>query len=159
MSRYKKTSALKTIGKRLKKQRDKEKLQIEDVVEMTGFTYKKISDVESGEETSLSYFIEICLAINIQPKDVLDFNVGSKSRFSLSSSRKEKTRLTSRLIEYINQGFFKKPRYNSEVVIKLKEDFGVVSSSSNVSAILRRLVDDGYLKIIKGKKRNQYYQK
>jgi len=159
MSRYKKTSALKAIGKRLKKQREKEKLQIEDVVEMTGFTYKKISDVESGEETSLSYFIEICLAINIQPKDILDFNVGFKPRFILSSTRKEKPRLTSRLIESINQGFFKKPRYNSEVVIKLKEDFGVVSSSSNVSAILRRLVDEGRLEVIKGHNRNQYYKK
>ena len=42
MSRYKKISALKTIGIRLKRQRESQKLQIEDVVEMTGFTYKKI---------------------------------------------------------------------------------------------------------------------
>lgn len=159
MPRYKKISALKSIGKRLKKQRESQKLQIEDVVEMTGFTYKKISDVEAGEETSLSYFIEICLAIKIHPKEILDFNLGTKPRFELSSTRKEKPRLTPRLNEYIKIGFFKTPRYTGEIVAKLNDDFGIVSSSSNVSAILRRLVDDGYLEIIKGQNRNQYYQK
>ncbi|MFT0714657.1 helix-turn-helix domain-containing protein [Flagellimonas lutimaris] len=159
MPRYKKISALKSIGKRLKKQRESQKLQIEDVVEMTGFTYKKISDVEAGEETSLSYFIEICLAIKIHPKEILDFNFGSKPRFELSSTRKEKPRLTPRLNEYIKIGFFKTPRYTGEIVAKLKVDFGIVSTSSNVSAILRRLVNNGSLIIIKRNRRNYYREK
>ena len=105
MSRYKKISALKTIGIRLKRQRESQKLQIEDVVEMTGFTYKKIADVESGEETSLSYFIEICLALKIHPKEILDFNLGSKTRYQLSSNRKEKPRLTARLVNILKTAF------------------------------------------------------
>ncbi|MBC70824.1 MAG: hypothetical protein CMH47_00785 [Muricauda sp.] len=159
MSRYKKISALKTIGIRLKRQRESQKLQIEDVVEMTGFTYKKIADVESGEETSLSYFIEICLALKIHPKEILDFNLGSKTRYQLSSNRKEKPRLTARLSEYIENGFFNTPRYTGEVVNKIKDDFEFESSSSNVSAILRRFVNDGFLSIIKDKRRNLYFKK
>ena len=156
MNRYKKVDALREIGKRLKKKREEEKLQIEDVVEMTGFTYKKIVDIEAGEETSLSYFLEICLAIKVHPKEVLNFKIDSKPRFMLSPSRKEKSRITYRLNEYLKNGYFDNPRTTGEVVDKLKKDFKITPSSSDVSAILRRFNKINLLKIVKRGKRNIY---
>ena len=61
--------------------------------------------------------------------------------------------------EYIENGFFNTPRYTGEVVNKIKDDFEFESSSSNVSAILRRFVNDGFLSIIKDKRRNLYFKK
>ncbi|RAV29188.1 hypothetical protein [Sinomicrobium soli] len=161
MARYKDTRALKEIGKRLKAKRLKENLNIEDVIEMTGFTYKKISDMENGHETSLSYFIQVCLAIRIHPCDLLKFDIGDQPRFKLSPTRREKSRLTPRIMEYMDKGYFNQPRTARDVVEKLADDFGLKTDSSTVSSILRRIAleEQQLLRITKSGRNNQYQTK
>tara|TARA_R110000744_G_scaffold353952_1_gene460305 strand:+ start:2106 stop:2567 length:462 start_codon:yes stop_codon:yes gene_type:complete len=151
MARYKNDKVLKIIGKRIFNHRIKEEMEIEDVAEMTGFSYNTISNIENGSETYLSYFIEVCFAIGIHPKDILDIKLTMKPRYELSPSRKEKSRLTSRIKILINVGYFRKPKLTSEVVKKLKDDYNLEAISKDVSSILGR-----HLKSIKEGNRNLY---
>ena len=48
MARYKNDKVLKIIGKRIFNHRIKEEMEIEDVAEMTGFSYNTISNIENG---------------------------------------------------------------------------------------------------------------
>ena len=90
MPKYKNEQLLKEIGERVKDQRIKSELEIEDISEMTGFTSNTIRNLEDGNELTLSYFVEICKAIKIHPKEILDFKIDPQTRFKLSPSRKEK---------------------------------------------------------------------
>ncbi|GAA3627776.1 helix-turn-helix domain-containing protein [Flavivirga jejuensis] len=159
MARYKNTTVLKIIGAKIKSQRIKENLEIEDVSEMTGFTYNTITNIESGAETYFSYFIEVCFALGIHPKELMDIKLTVKPRFELSPSRMEKSRLTSRIKAYIQNGYFKTPRKTNEVVKKLKEDYKIDVESKNVSAIIGRFAKNNVLRITKIGKRNLYTNK
>ncbi len=154
MARYKNDKLLKLIGERIRNQRISEELEIEDVAEMTGFTYNTIVNIENGSETYLSYLVEVCLAIGVHPKDIFDIKVKIRSRYELSPSRKEKSRLTSRIRVLISGGYFKTPKTTSEVVKKLKEEYNLEAISKDVSSILGRL-----LKSSKKGSRNIYYNK
>ncbi|WP_026979100.1 transcriptional regulator [Flavobacterium tegetincola] len=158
MNKYKNNVALKAIGIAFKERREFFNLDIEDIVEMTGFTYKKIYDFENGEETSISYFIELSLAVNTHPKDLLNIPLRSEPRFKLSETRKEKSRLTSRIMTYFSNDYFQIPRKTNDIVLKLREDFNVTVESKNVSAILGRLAKNNILKIKKDGARNLYHK-
>ena len=156
MNKYKNIDALKALGKSFKQRREDLNLDIEDIVEMTGFTYKKIYDFENGEETSLSYFIELIISVNMHPKDFLDIPLRLEPRFKRSESRKEKSRLTSRIEGYIADGYFKEPRRTIDIVHKLKEDFSVSIMSKNLSVILVRFTKNNILQIKKDGSKNLY---
>ena len=159
MARYKNTPVLKIIGSKIKSQRIKENLEIEDVSEMTGFAYNTITNIENGAETYFSYFIEVCFALGIHPKELMDIKLTVNPRFELSPSRMEKSRLTSRIKTYIQNGYFKTPRKTNEVVKKLKEDYKIDVESKNVSAIIGRFAKNNILRITKMGKRNLYSNK
>lgn len=154
MARYRNDKLLKLIGERIRNQRISEELEIEDVAEMTGFTYNTIANIENGSETYLSYLVEVCLAIGVHPKDIFNIKVKIRPRYELSPSRREKSRLTSRIRILISGGYFKTPKTTSEVVKKLKEEYNLEAISKDVSSILGRL-----LKSSKKGSRNLYYQK
>ncbi|UNY98351.1 helix-turn-helix domain-containing protein [Zhouia spongiae] len=152
--RYKNEKILSIIGKRIRDQRKIKELEIEDVAEMTGFTYNTISNIENGSETYFSYFVEVCLAIDIHPKEMLDFDIQVKPRRKLSPQRREKSRLTYRIKGYIENGYFQTLRTTKDVVIKLKEEYDFDAASKDVSSILRR-----HLKAVKKGNRNFYKEK
>lgn len=149
MARYTNKIALKALGKKIKVQRIKAKLKINDLAEMTGFTYNTISNIENGNETSLSYFIEICFALGCHPREIMDITLDVKPRHKLSAPRVEKPRLTDRINEYIQSDYFKTARTASEVTTKLNEEHGTNFISKNVSVILARLSKGKILKVIK----------
>tara|TARA_R110002049_G_scaffold93815_4_gene231577 strand:+ start:801 stop:1289 length:489 start_codon:yes stop_codon:yes gene_type:complete len=155
MAKYKNEPLLKEIGKRIKAQRIKSELEIEDIAEMTGFSYNAIRSLEDGNELTLSYFVEICKAIKSHPKDILDFKIDTKTRFKLSPSRKEKSRLTSRIKLYLDDNYFTKDRTALDILHELENEYQVKSSSSAISVILNRMVESGILKT--SKKRNIHY--
>ena len=159
MVKYKDSVNLKLIGKRIKSRRIKLNLEIEDVAEMTGFAYNTIWNVENGLETNLSYFIQICFALNTHPKVILDIEFDIKPRFPLSASRKEKSRLTSRISKYIENNYFTTPRSTIDVVSKMKEEFKMKLESKTISAILLRFVKDNILQHVKEGNRNFYSSK
>lgn len=156
MGRYKNENALKYLGERLKAYRLKAELEIEDLVVMTGFAYNTISNMENGSETYLSYFIEICFALGIHPREIFDIELDLKSRFPLPASRLEKSRLTNRISAFIEDGYFIVERSASEVTKKLSLDHKLVFESKNVSVILVRFTKSNILKVTKNGNKNLY---
>ena len=74
MSRYKDELNLAKLGANLTKRREGLRLSVEDVSEMTGFSAQTIRNIEAGEESSLSYVIAICQALELHPTKAFDFN-------------------------------------------------------------------------------------
>lgn len=151
--RYKNEKILSIIGRRIRDHRKKKELEIEDVAEMTGFTYNTISNIENGSETYLSYFVEVCFAVDIHPKEMFDIDVEIRPRRKLSPQRREKSRLTYRIKAYIENGYFQTPKTTREVVIKLKLDYNFDAASKDVSSILGR-----HLKAVKKGNKNFYQE-
>lgn len=156
MARYKNETALKALGLRIKAYRIKAKLEILDLAIMTGFSYNTISDIENGSETSVSYFIEVCFALGIHPKEMMDIEFDVKSKNSLTPDRLEKSRLTQRIKALIQSGYFKDPRSTSEVTKNLKEIHELNFESKNVSVILTRFATTNILNVTKKGNRNLY---
>ncbi|CAA9196012.1 hypothetical protein FLA105534_00905 [Flavobacterium bizetiae] len=156
MARYKNEIALKKIGEKLKNERLKAALEIEDLAAMTGFTYNTILNIETGLETYLSYFIDVCFSLGIHPKEIMDVTLDVKPRFSLPASRLEKSRLTNRINALIKSDYFNKERSAREVTQKLTIDYNSDFESKNVSVILIRFVKANILKITKVGNRNLY---
>lgn len=159
MARYKNETALKALGLRIKAYRIKAKLEILDLVVMTGFSYNTISDIENGSETSISYFIGICFALGIHPKEMMDIEFDIKSTNSLTPDRLEKSRLTQRIKTLIQNGYFKEPRSTSDVTKNLIEIHKLDFVSKNVSVILTRFATTGILNVTKKGNRNLYSAK
>lgn len=157
--RYKKEKVLKALGEKVQSERKEQDLEIEDIVEMTGFNYNTIRKLEAGSESTLSYFIEICLALKMHPKYMLDIPIEITSRYPLSPTRKEKTRLTLRISRYIENNFFAKQRSASEVVKELVQDYGIKTSTSAASVILHRFEKEGQLESFRIGGKNYYCQK
>jgi transcriptional regulator with XRE-family HTH domain len=155
MPKYKNEQLLKEIGERVKDQRIKSELEIEDISEMTGFTSNTIRNLEDGNELTLSYFVEICKAIKIHPKEILDLKIDTQTRFKLSPSRKEKPRLTARVKLYLADNYFLKDRTALDILQELEEAYQVKSSTAAISVILNRMVKMDILKA--SKKKNIHY--
>lgn len=156
MARYKNEKILKTLGLRIKAYRIKAKLEILDLAVMTGFSYNTISDIENGSETSISYFIAICFALGIHPKEMMDVDFDVKSINSLTPDRLEKSRLTKRIKDLIQSGYFKEPRSTSDVTKNLIEIHKLLFVSKNVSVILNRFAKTNILNVTKKGNRNFY---
>ncbi|OXB07809.1 hypothetical protein B0A72_02785 [Flavobacterium pectinovorum] len=159
MARYKNETALKTLGLRIKAYRIKAQLEILDLAVMTGFSYNAISDIENGSETSISYFIEVCFALGIHPKEMMDIEFEVKSKNSLTPDRMEKSRLTQRIRALIQSGYFKDPRSTSDVTKNLTEIYKLDFESKNVSVILARFATTNTLIATKKGIRNLYSAK
>ncbi|TPG31318.1 helix-turn-helix domain-containing protein [Flavobacterium pectinovorum] len=159
MVRYKNEIVLKTLGKRLKAERLKAELEIEDLAALTGFSYNTIYNIENGFETYLSYFIEVCFSLGVHPKEIMDIELDLSPRFSLPASRLEKSRLTNRINTLIESSYFKIERSASDVTEKLRNDHNLDFKSKNVSVILVRFVKSNVLNISKVGNRNFYSTK
>jgi len=144
------------IGKRIKELRKARGLEIEDISEMTGFTPNNIRLIENGKESRISTLAEIAFAIGVQPHEIINVTFKIKPRFKLSSIRKEKTRLTERISQLIKSNYFDEPKYVKDVLLILTEKYKIKTSSSSISAILLRKVEEGKLKGKKVGRQNQY---
>ena len=156
MSRYKDELNLVKLGANLTKQREALELSVEDVSEMTGFSAQTIRNIEAGEESSLSYVIAICQALELHPTKAFDFSIQLKPRFKLSAVRAEKTRLTQRIDGFVASDYFKKGRTAKDVVTELNEVYHIKTTTSAVSVILKRKVDEQRLKITQEGKQHIY---
>ncbi|RUT70262.1 XRE family transcriptional regulator [Flavobacterium cupreum] len=159
MARYKNETALKTLGLRIKAYRIKAKLEILDLVVMTGFSYNTISDIENGSETTISYFIGVCFALGIHPKEMMDIEFDVKSKNPLTPDRLEKSRLTQRIRDLIQSGYFNDPRSTNEVTKNLKEIHKLDFESKNVSVILTRFATTNILNVTMKGNRKIYINK
>ncbi len=147
MSRYKDKPNLVQLGANLTKQREALELSVEDVSEMTGFSAQTIRNIEAGQESSLSYIIAICQALDLHPTKAFDFPIKLEPRYKLSAARAEKTRLTQRIEGFVANNYFNKGRTAKDVVAELNEVYQIQTTTSAVSVILKRKVDEQILKI------------
>lgn len=156
MTEYQGKIAIKKVGKKLAEERRRQNYEITDIAEMAGLTYNTVSKMESGEDTLLSNFIEVCFALNLHPKEIINVQLNIKAKSELSPSRKEKSRLTSRIKNLIDNGNFNTWQGTKDIVLKLNEIFMVKTDSKSVSTILRRLHFEEYLNMKKDGRKNLY---
>lgn len=159
MSRYKDELNLVKLGANLSTQRETLELSVEDISEMTGFSTQTIRNIEAGEESSLSYVIAICQALDLHPTKAFDFPIKLEPRFKLSAVRAEKTRLTQRIEGFVASDYFNQGRTAKDVVSELNEVYQIHTTTSAVSVILKRKVDEQLLKIEQTGKKQRIYKK
>lgn len=157
--RYKNEQVLEALGRNIENRRKAKALEIEDVVEMTGFNYNTIKKMEAGSESSLSYFIGVCSALAVHPKEVFDIPIDISPRYPLSPTRKEKSRITKRIRFCLENNFFAEEKTAADVVKELKAQYQVQVSSSAASVILKRFEQEGQLKSFKVGGKNYYSRK
>jgi len=144
------------IGKKIKELREARELEIEDISEMTGFTSNNIRAIEKGKESRISTLVEIAFAIGVQPHEITNITFKIKPRFKLSAKRKEKTKLTQRVNQLVKSNYFKEAKYVKDILLSLIDDYKIKTTSSSISAILLRRVEEGKLKVKKVGRQNQY---
>ena len=149
MTKYQNISVTQAIGKRIKELREAHGLEVEDIAEMTGFTPANIRLIEKGKESRISTLVEIAFAIGVQPHEFFNISFKIKPRFKLSPNRKEKTKLTKRINHLITSNYFKEPRHVKDVLSFLINNYKTKTTSSSISAILIRRVEEGKLKVTK----------
>ena len=156
MTEYQGKKALKSIGKKLAEERKKQNFEISDIADKAGLTYNTVSKIENGQDSLFSSFIEVCFALNLHPKEILNIKLTVQPKNELSPTRKEKSRLTTRIKNLIENGHFNSWQSTSDIVLKLQENFNLSIDSKNVSSILRRLTSEKYLKMKKSGRKNIY---
>lgn len=114
---------------------------------MTGFKKQTIENIEKGEESTLSYLVEIAKAIGVHPKELLEVDFTIRPRFKLGPQRAEKNKLTERIKKlYSDTNFFQASRFVRDVEAHLKEVYKIKNSSAQISLILTRMEKEGLLK-------------
>jgi transcriptional regulator with XRE-family HTH domain len=156
MAEYQGKRALKSIGEKLAEERQKQNFEISDIADKAGLSYNTISKIENGQDALFSSFIEVCFALNLHPKEIFNIELTVQPKNKLSPTRKEKSRLTTRIKNLIENGHFNSWQGTSDVVLKLQENFNLTTDSKNVSSILRRLSSEKYLKMKKSGRKNLY---
>ena len=156
MAKTAKNKALEALGKKIEKERKRLNIEIADISDQTGLHYNTVANMEDGNDVLLSSFIEVCFALEIHPKNIFNIDLDVAPKYTLSPSRREKSRLTSRIKDLLNKEFFQSWRGARDVVQKLNKDFQLEVDSKNVSSILRRLVREQKLKLKKKGRKNYY---
>ena len=157
MAKYYDENAVKQIGERIRKLRKDLGYSLEDLAALTGFTVNTISSIENGGDTTISYLIAICQAIEVHPKEILEIDLELIPRFELPPNRRNRTLLTNRINKLLNEtDFFDEPKLVVSVVNEFIHHYGFNPDSSEVSAALKRLSDDGKLIYSKSGRKNVY---
>jgi transcriptional regulator with XRE-family HTH domain len=159
MAKYRNNKALKAIGEKIVEERQKQNFEISDIADQASLSYNTVAKIENGQDALLSSFIEVCFALNLHPKKILEVELNVRPRNKLSPSRKEKSRLTTRVRNLIERGHFESWQGTNNIVEKLQEHFDLIAESKNVSSILRRLSSENFLKVKKEGRKNLYIVK
>ena len=160
MKKYRNKIETVKIGKRIQHFREVAELSISDVADMTGFTYPTIASIEGGEESTISYIIEICKAIGVHPSELFNMPFSLKPRNKLSPQKAERIFLTQRITALNKDSdFFDTPRFVRDVLLYLNDEFEIKANSTSVAVVLKRLADSGKLKIKKSGRQNLYQRR
>jgi transcriptional regulator with XRE-family HTH domain len=158
--KYYDEKSLKQIGSNIRELRKDHGYSLEDLAALTGFTVNTISSVENGGDTTVSYFIAICQALDVHPKQVLDIDLRLQSRFQLPPSRRNRSLLTNRIKKLVNEtDFFDEPKLVISVVNEFVQHYGFNPDPSEVSTALKKLSIEGKLTFKKSGRKNLYTRK
>lgn len=158
MKRFKDSKTLEQLGQRIRAYRKHAGFSIENIAEMTGFAARTIRNAEAGEESSVSYIVEICKAIGLHPRDAFDFKIAIKPRFKLSEASRNKPQITRYINTLIEKNYFKQERTTKDVAEELAAVYSTPTKPANLSSILIRKVAEKELRSEKRENKNYYKQ-
>ena len=160
MAKFHNKKETKKIGNRIQSLREKQEFSIEDVASMTGFARNTITAIENGSDTDTRHLLEIAKAIGVHPMELFHVSIEIKPRYKLSPKRLARNLLTLRINKLVSETqFFDKPRFVSDVMKHLADEFQIKANSTHASVVLKRLVEGGKLKYTKAGRQNSYSKK
>lgn len=136
--------SLKAIGKTIQAKRKERNINISEIDESCGVKYSTVSSIENGRDIMVSKLLKICYALDVHPKDLLDIEMdtilpGEPVEIT------DKPKSTARIIDLIEEGYFKDWRSTNDVVKTLNKDYPVQVKSKSISVILERRYESGVL--------------
>lgn len=84
MAKYRNVYDTMLVGKRISELRKEKGFTLEDIAEMTRFSYSSLHAIEKGRDTGTSYLIEIAKAIGVHPQELFNVKMVIRPRFKLS---------------------------------------------------------------------------
>ncbi len=148
---------LHNIGGLLRNRREELSYSQRDVASMTGLTVNSISTFEKGKGTSLSNFLLICRALQIQPKLVFKEHIDLTPLYNLPPDAKKRIETTRKLDNLVrNSDFFDTAKRVSDVLEQLDSD---KRDSNKFSVYLTGYCKEGELEYVKEGKIKRYKKK
>lgn len=138
---------LKKLGDILRLRREELSYSQSDVADMTGVTTVTVISLEKGRGTTLSNFLLICRALQIQPRDVFQEDIDLSPLFGLSPASQKRVEKNQKLDHLVyDSDFFETPRRVADVIKELGAD---KADSNKYSVYLTGYCKEGELDYIK----------
>jgi transcriptional regulator with XRE-family HTH domain len=135
------------IGRKIRARREELSYSQKDVSNMTGLTVNMISTFENGKGSTLSNFLLICRALQIQPRDVLVDDIDLRPLYDLPPESRRRLEITQKLDDLVyNSDFFNQPKRVAEVIKELDSD---KRDSNKFSVYLTNYCKEGELEYVK----------
>lgn len=139
------------LGEKLREIRLELNYSVSDISYMTTIPQNTVSSIEKGKTTNIDYYVEYAKAVNYPMGKLTDFGIKLIPRIPLSSERKEATKLTAKIREFIVQSNFlsngKTVAQIHDELIKLKQTSITQVSSTGIAGVMRNLASDNIVKI------------
>lgn len=159
MTKYRDNKFIKKVGARIREIREGNKLSLEDLASMTGFTIATLGEIERGKvNTDISHIAAIGQALGMPPMKLLDVDINLRPRFELPPNRENRVSTTLRVKELAETDYFNAPRTVTAVIEYVRENQGVSLESSPVSGVLKNLVEEGLLEYSKSGRKHVYHK-
>lgn len=139
------------LGEKLREKRLELNYSVSDISYMTTIPQNTVVSIEKGKTANIDYYVEYAKAVNYPIGKLTDFGIKLIPRIPLSSERKEATKLTAKIREFIIQGNFlsigKTVAQIQDELIKLKQISTTQVGSTDIAGVMRNLVSDNIVKI------------
>lgn len=139
------------LGEKLREKRLGLNYSVSDISYMTTIPQNTIISIEKGKTTNVDYYVEYAKAVNYPIGKLTDFGIKLIPRIPLSDERKEASKLTAKIREYIIAGEFlgsaKTVAQIHEELIKLKLISSTQVSSTAIAGVMRNLANDNLVKV------------
>lgn len=134
------------LGEKLREKRLELNYSVSDISYMTTIPQNTVVSIEKGKTTNIDYYVEYAKAVNYPIGKLTDFGIKLIPRIPLSSERKEATKLTAKIKEFIIPGnFLSHGKTVAEIhdeLIRLKQISATKVSSTGIAGVMRNLSSD-----------------
>lgn len=149
------------LGEKLKFKRINLEFSINDIAYMTTITDNTVLNIEKGLTTNIDYYVEYAKAVGYPLETLYDFKIELVPGRTLPPERQEKVKLTSKVRKsIIETKFLKSGKTVSEIkneLVRLKLIDAKKITSTEISGVLRNLIQDELIKVAsKDGRRNVY---
>lgn len=151
------------LGKKLREKRLELNYSVSDISFMTTIPQNTVLSIENGKTANIDYYVEYAKAVNYPIGKLTDFGIKLIPRIPLSSERKEASKLTAKIREYIVAGKFLS---NGKTVAQIRDELAKLNqidmndvTSSHVAGVMRNLANDNLVKVAEKDGRKNVYIK